>query len=516
MATRRLSHGSSPKAGAAGATSPQARAAEYGDRLSQLEKDMAEMRDGTIKDVLEKLRLLSFEIEEINRRFGTVGHTGNTFDDLRARVDYYSNEMADLRRQVERGSASMPPQNQQAGTFPIPMYSGERNSLPRFLKLFYSWALSHRSEDALSYSRPVIVTSKKSRSELEGEYGRRDVERSLVVRSALTKAVEKDKTIADIVVGAKAPSEAWEILNSMVEDDNSDRAREMAKEQFEELSMNDDESLKEYIARTKSLALNIKYHNVEVTDQEISIRVLNGLPPSYAPEKRNFALKTVFSLAELEGGLVRVEELNRSSDGTDGSHALAAGFKARSGVAGGAGDVEATMAADAPSSTVKVARRINGSRNISRNNSSISRGINESSNISSGTSNISNRSRNSNTRRISRDISRSSPHSIQGDGVHHAFVSGVVNTSILCRSAVQYPPRVLLTRTRACKLRIIRTLKTTPILGAALHHHSQPPRRRTCMHHPFRSSHPGAPSANRPPWRNLRHQASLPYRMKAW
>ena len=54
---------------------------------------------------------------------------------------------------------------------------------------------------------------------------------------------------------------------------------------------------------------------------------------------------------------------------------------------GGAGDVDATMAADAASATVKVARRINGSRNISRgisessnprisrNNSSISRGI---------------------------------------------------------------------------------------------------------------------------------------------
>ena len=225
----------------------------------------------------------------------------------------------------------MPPQNQQTGTFPIPMYSGERNSLPRFLKLFYSWALSHRSEDASSYSRPVIMTSKKSRSELEDEYGRRDLERSLVVWSALTKAVEKDKTISDIVVGAKAQSEAWKIVNSMVEDDNSDRARELAKKQFEELSMNDDESMKEYIARAKSLALNIKDHDVEVTDQEISRRVLNGLPPSYAPEKRNFALKTDFSLGELEGGLLRVEELNRSPDGTDGSHAVAAGFKARSG-----------------------------------------------------------------------------------------------------------------------------------------------------------------------------------------
>ena len=117
----------------------------------------------------------------------------------------------------------------------------------------------------------------------------------------------------------------------MVEDESSDRARELAKKQFEELSMNDDESMKEYIARAKSLALNVKYHDIEVTDQEISRRVLNGLPPSYATEKRNFALKTGFFLAELEGGLVCVGDLSRSSDGTDGNHALAADFKARIG-----------------------------------------------------------------------------------------------------------------------------------------------------------------------------------------
>ena len=65
--------------------------------------------------------------------------------------------------------------------------------------------------------------------------------------------------------------------------------------------MDDAESMKEYIAHAKSLALNLQYHDVEVNEQEISHRVLNGPPPSYAPEKRNFALKTDFSLAELEG-----------------------------------------------------------------------------------------------------------------------------------------------------------------------------------------------------------------------
>ena len=115
------------------------------------------------------------------------------------------------------------------------------------------------------------------------------------------------------------------------DDDSSERTKKQAKKNFEELSMDNAEIMKEYIARAKSLALNVKYHDVEVTDQEIVRRVLNGLPPSYAPEKTNFALKTDFTPAELEGGLVRVEELNRSSDGTDGSHALAAGFNVRSG-----------------------------------------------------------------------------------------------------------------------------------------------------------------------------------------
>ena len=207
--------------------------------------------------------------------------------------------------------------------------------------------------------------------------------------NGLTKAVEKDKTIANIVVGAKAPSEAWNILKSMVEDDSSERVKEQAKKNFKVLSMDDGESMKECIARAKSLALNVQYHDVEVSQQEISRRVLNGLPPSYAPEKRNFALKTDFSQAELEGGLVLVEELNRSSDGTDGSHALAAGFKARSG--GRSGGRGGHDGGGRDKRDGKGRRRIKGSRNISRglsesssprfsrNNSSISRGISESS-----------------------------------------------------------------------------------------------------------------------------------------
>ena len=227
MATRRP-QGSDPKAGA---TSPQAQAPAYSDRLSQLEKGVAEIRDGTVKEVLEKLRGLSDDIEEINEKFDTVDRTGDTLEDLRVRVYHHENEMTNLKRRVERGSAPLPPQNQQAGTdrFPIPMYSGERNSLSRFLEHFYTWALSSQSEDALNHGRPIIMAGDNSCRELEREYGRQIVAQSLTVWNGLTKAVNKDKTIVDIVVRAKAPSEVWKILKSMVEDDSSERAKAQAQ-----------------------------------------------------------------------------------------------------------------------------------------------------------------------------------------------------------------------------------------------------------------------------------------------
>ena len=159
------------------------------------------------------------------------------------------------------------------------------------------------------------------------------------------------------------------------------------------------------MAREKCLALNVKCCGIEITEQEISRRALNSLSPAYAPEKQSFALKTDFSYVNLESGLVCVEELNRSSDGTKGSHALAAGFKPEAAArAGRVWDVEAAMVVDAASATVEVARRINGSHNISRSNSSISR----------GTSNISDRRRNSSNSVIIRDIRHSGLHTVQG------------------------------------------------------------------------------------------------------
>ena len=62
---------------------------------------MAEIRDGTIRDVLEKLRRLSYEIEETISRFDVFACTAKTLYELRVNVYRHEEEMVGLRRQVE-------------------------------------------------------------------------------------------------------------------------------------------------------------------------------------------------------------------------------------------------------------------------------------------------------------------------------------------------------------------------------------------------------------------------------
>ena len=134
---------------------------------------MVEIRDGTIRDVLKKLRRISCEIEEINTRLDSFDRIGETLDGFKVKVDRHKAEMVELRRQIESRSVPSLPLNQQAGNdrFPIPIYSGERSTLPRLLKPFYIWALLSQSEDTLNHICPIIMTGDNSRRELERECG---------------------------------------------------------------------------------------------------------------------------------------------------------------------------------------------------------------------------------------------------------------------------------------------------------------------------------------------------------
>ena len=58
--------------------------------------------------------------------------------------------------------------------------------------------------------------------------------------------------------------------------------------------MDSAESMKEYIARAKLLALNVQYHDVEITDQEISRRVLNDFPPPVCSREEKCCVENRF------------------------------------------------------------------------------------------------------------------------------------------------------------------------------------------------------------------------------
>ena len=106
---------------------------------------MAKITEGPIRDVLEKLRRLSYKIEEINRRFDTFACTGETLGDLKVKLHRHEAEIVELRKQVELSSAPSPPLNQQTGNdrFPIPFTLG--NAAPCIIFLKFSTRGLYRS-----------------------------------------------------------------------------------------------------------------------------------------------------------------------------------------------------------------------------------------------------------------------------------------------------------------------------------------------------------------------------------
>ena len=98
MATRwSQQKGPDPKSGATNSPAP---APAPKDRFSQLEKQLAEIRDVTTSDVLEELRRLRYAIGDINRRFDAFDCTVEAFDDLRVKVDRHKAEMVELRNRL--------------------------------------------------------------------------------------------------------------------------------------------------------------------------------------------------------------------------------------------------------------------------------------------------------------------------------------------------------------------------------------------------------------------------------
>lgn len=224
-------------------------------------------------------------------------------------------------------SGTTPSHKQQLETkrYSIPVYSGDiRYSIPvaRLSECL------QRCKDSLTLDQPIQTTTRKSRIELTQAFGERIVDQSLRVWLALTEAVEGDEMISRMVIRAKSPSKAWQGLNSMIVYEESKNAEFNDRGKIDTKAILSGESGHKYVLRTIDLVNELRCHKVEVTDDEICSRFLTSLPLS-------FAMMSKVCFNELEGALVKVEELKKQPDEMAG-HTLYASFNGR-GAQGGRG-----------------------------------------------------------------------------------------------------------------------------------------------------------------------------------
>ena len=185
----------------------------------------------------------------------------------------------------------------------------------------------HEAGNALVTEDPVRVVGHE-RSELENIHGREKVNQSIAVWTGLVKRIEEDKTLLDMVITAESPSE---VLLSLV-GENSEAAQDRLKKEFEDLSFEvGKESMRDYIARSKALVMELEQKDVSTTKNEINRRILNGLLSDFDVEKNMFLLMADTDPDELEEALARVEDSRTRDGGAGGTHALATGVKPRGG-----------------------------------------------------------------------------------------------------------------------------------------------------------------------------------------
>ena len=143
------------------------------------------------------------------------------------RVDFTGEELAAIKQFVERRdratapAAAAPMENAPAPSTSIGMFMpstvpelrGRKNS-GTFLKRFRTWACVSRCYLALD-SEIMVKTSGTPLAKLQRVHDRSLVENSLKAWQALTKSLEKEKEIMEMVIDIGSLSEAWRALTEI-------------------------------------------------------------------------------------------------------------------------------------------------------------------------------------------------------------------------------------------------------------------------------------------------------------
>ena len=127
-------------------------------------------------------------------------------------VGRHGAEIAGLRQaRLATSSSTFSRGPSESSRLPVPIYFGDRNTSPNFLKLFRTWILAHDAENTIVTNEPVRVVG-KDWDELDNTHGREKANQYISVWTALLKGIERDKTLLDMITTTGSPSEAWYVL----------------------------------------------------------------------------------------------------------------------------------------------------------------------------------------------------------------------------------------------------------------------------------------------------------------
>ena len=286
-----------------------------------------------VPDMWKELERRKEEITELARRIVTVKEGSVRISDflgITSMVGRHETEIAGLRQaRLDISSPTLSRGPTESSRLPVPIYYGDRSTLPNFLKLFRTWTLAHDVENAIVTYESVRVVG-KDWDELDNAHERENVNQFIDVWTALVKGIERDKTLLDMIITAGSPFEAWTVLFSMVGDESSEAAQDRVKKEFEGLTFRaGKESITDYVARAKALVLKLEQHGVTTSGQEINRRILNGLPSDFDVEKKTFLMVADIKFDELGEALARIEDSRTRDESAGGTHALATGGKPR-------------------------------------------------------------------------------------------------------------------------------------------------------------------------------------------
>ena len=111
---------------------------------------------------------------------GLVHFPDSDFLELRRMVGRHEAEIASLRQARFDLSPTLSRGSAEGRRAPVPVYSGDRSTLPNFLKLFQTWTLTHDAGNALVTPDPIRVVG-RGWAELDSAHGREKVNQSNAV-----------------------------------------------------------------------------------------------------------------------------------------------------------------------------------------------------------------------------------------------------------------------------------------------------------------------------------------------